>query len=64
MSVSLADLLPDASWDPSGDVLLGRFLEYTTGRRLTLNPALLAHVGQPARRLADVSVLECRWSLD
>jgi len=26
MSVSLADLLPDASWDPSSDVLLDRFL--------------------------------------
>jgi superfamily II RNA helicase len=39
MSVSLADLLPDASWDPSSDVLLARFLEYSTGRRLTLYPA-------------------------
>ena len=39
MSVSLADLLPDASWDPSSDVLLDRFLQYTTGRRLTLYPA-------------------------
>src|ERR1700689_3498803 len=39
MSVSLADLLPDASWDPSGDVLLDRFLQYTTGRHLTLYPA-------------------------
>ena len=39
MSVSLADLLPDASWDPSGDVLLDRFLQYTAGRRLTLYPA-------------------------
>ena len=39
MSVSLADLLPDASWDPSSDVLLDRFLEYTAGRRLTLYPA-------------------------
>ena len=29
MSVSLADLLPDASWDPSSDVLLDRFLQYT-----------------------------------
>ena len=39
MSVSLADLLPDASWDPSSDVLLVRFLEYTAGKRLTLYPA-------------------------
>ena len=39
MAVSLADLLPDASWDPTGDVLLDRFLQYTAGRRLTLYPA-------------------------
>ena len=39
MSVTLADLLPDASWDPSGEVLLDRFLQYSTGRRLTLYPA-------------------------
>jgi hypothetical protein len=39
MPVSLADLLPDASWDPSSDVLLDRFLQYSTGRRLTLYPA-------------------------
>src|SRR6478672_10021823 len=39
MSVSLADLLPDASWDPSSDVLLDRFLRYTAGKRLTLYPA-------------------------
>jgi hypothetical protein len=39
MSVSLADLLPDASWDPSSDVLLDRFLQYAAGRRLTLYPA-------------------------
>jgi Domain of unknown function (DUF3516)/DEAD/DEAH box helicase/Helicase conserved C-terminal domain len=39
MSVSLADLLPDATWDPSSDVLLDRFLQYTAGRRLTLYPA-------------------------
>jgi Domain of unknown function (DUF3516)/DEAD/DEAH box helicase/Helicase conserved C-terminal domain len=39
MSVSLADLLPDASWDPSSDVLLDRFLQYTTGKRLALYPA-------------------------
>src|SRR6195256_125749 len=39
MAVSLADLLPDASWNPSSDVLLDRFLEYSTGRRLTLYPA-------------------------
>jgi hypothetical protein len=39
MSVSLADLLPDASWDPSSDVLLDRFLRYTAGRRLALYPA-------------------------
>ena len=38
MSVSLGDLLPDASWDPSSDVLLDRFLQYTAGRRLTLYP--------------------------
>src|SRR4029077_8696726 len=39
MSVSLADLLPDASWDPSNDVLLDRFLQYTAGKRLALYPA-------------------------
>ena len=43
MSVSLADLLPnllaDASWSSSSDVLLDRFLEYAAGRRLTLYPA-------------------------
>src|SRR5213596_1431281 len=39
MSVSLGDLLSDASWDPSSDVLLGRFLEYSAGRRLALYPA-------------------------
>ena len=39
MSVSLADLLPDASWDPSSDVLLDRFLQYTAGKHLTLYPA-------------------------
>src|SRR6195256_3298293 len=39
MSVSLADLLPDASSVPSSDLLLDRFLEFTAGRRLTLYPA-------------------------
>src|SRR4029450_1158013 len=39
MPVSLSDLLPDASWDPSSDVLLDRFLQYSTGKRLTLYPA-------------------------
>src|ERR1700722_380592 len=39
MSVSLADLLPDASWDPSSDVLLDRFLQYAAGRNLSLYPA-------------------------
>src|SRR5229473_5133199 len=39
MSVSLASLLPDASWDSSSELLLDRFLEYTTGRHLTLYPA-------------------------
>src|SRR4029450_5062773 len=39
MPVSLSDLLPDASWDPSSDVLLDRFLQYTTGKRLALYPA-------------------------
>ena len=39
MSVSLADLLPDAQWDPSSDVLLERFLRYTAGKRLALYPA-------------------------
>ena len=39
MAVSLADLLPDAMWDPSSEVLLDRFLRYTTDRRLTLYPA-------------------------
>ena len=31
MPVSLADLLPDASWDPSSDVLFDRCLQYTSG---------------------------------
>jgi hypothetical protein len=39
MAISLADLLPDALWDPSNDVLLDRFLRYTTGNSLTLYPA-------------------------
>src|SRR6195256_4094791 len=39
MAVSLADLLPDASWNPSSDVVLDRFLTYTADRRLTLYPA-------------------------
>ena len=39
MSVSLADLLPDASSSPSSDLLLDRFLEYTASRHLTLYPA-------------------------
>jgi hypothetical protein len=38
-SVSLVDLLHDAQWSPTGDVLLDRFLRYTTSRRLTLYPA-------------------------
>ena len=37
--MSLADLLPDASQDPSSDVLLDRFLDYTSARNLTLYPA-------------------------
>lgn len=36
---SLGDLLADAQWDPSADVLLTRFLQYAAGRRLTLYPA-------------------------
>ena len=39
MAVSLADLLPDASWDPSSDVLLDRFLQYAGGKGLVLYPA-------------------------
>ena len=39
MSVSLAELLPDASWDPSSDVLLDRFLQYAGGKGLVLYPA-------------------------
>jgi hypothetical protein len=39
MSVSLAGLLPDVSWDPSSDVLLDRFLAYAASRGLTLYPA-------------------------
>src|SRR5712671_4415620 len=39
MPVSLGDLLPDAMWDPSSDVLLDRFLRYTADRHLTLYPA-------------------------
>jgi len=37
--VSLADLLPDAQWDPSSDVLLERFLQYAAGKHLALYPA-------------------------
>jgi superfamily II RNA helicase len=36
---SLGDLLADAQWDPSADVLLTRFLQYAASRRLTLYPA-------------------------
>src|SRR3954454_23680940 len=39
MSVSLGHLLPDASWDPSSDVLLDRFLQYAAGKHLSLYPA-------------------------
>jgi len=39
VSVSLVDLLPDAKWDPSSDVLLERFLQYTSGKHLALYPA-------------------------
>ena len=39
MSVSLVDLLPDAKWDPSSDVLLERFLQYAAGKHLALYPA-------------------------
>src|SRR5262245_6792029 len=39
MAVSLADLLHDAQWDPSFDVILDRFLAYTADRGLTLYPA-------------------------
>ena len=39
VSASLADLLPDAQWDPSSDVLLERFLQYAAGKHLTLYPA-------------------------
>lgn len=37
--ISLGDLLADAQWDPSADVLLTRFLQYAASRRLTLYPA-------------------------
>jgi hypothetical protein len=36
MAASLADLLPDDSWDGSSGILLDRFLEYTANRRLIL----------------------------
>ena len=39
VSASLADLLPDAQWDPSSDVLLERFLQYAAGKHLALYPA-------------------------
>ena len=39
MTESLADLLADASWDPTSEVLLGQFLTYVARRRLTLYPA-------------------------
>src|SRR5262245_65870531 len=39
VSVSLADFLADAQWDPSSDVLLDRFLRYTAGKHLALYPA-------------------------
>jgi hypothetical protein len=39
MSASLAELLLDAQWDPSNDVVLDRFLRYTTDKKLTLYPA-------------------------
>ena len=53
MPVSLADLLPDPSRDPSSDVLLDRFLEYSAGRRLTLYRASsgrTAHTSSRYRR--------------
>ena len=39
MADSLADLLVDASWDPSSEVLLDRFLRYAASKRLVLYPA-------------------------
>ena len=39
MPVSLGDLLPGASSDTPSDLLLDRFLDYTTARHLTLYPA-------------------------
>jgi hypothetical protein len=39
MSVSLVDLLHDASWDPTSEILLDRFLQYVARRCLTLYPA-------------------------
>jgi superfamily II RNA helicase len=39
MSVSLANLLPDALPEPSNDLLLDRFLEYTAAKNLALYPA-------------------------
>ena len=39
MSLSLVDLLHDAQWDPTSDLLLDRFLKYVTSRNLTLYPA-------------------------
>ena len=38
MSARLGDLIPDDG-DVSGDALLGRFLDYTAGKGLTLYPA-------------------------
>ena len=39
MSLSLVDLLHDAQWDPTSDLLLDRFLKYVSSRNLTLYPA-------------------------
>src|SRR5215510_5112316 len=39
MSASLAEMLLDAQWDPSNDVVLDRFLRYTSEKKLTLYPA-------------------------
>jgi hypothetical protein len=39
MTASLTDLLADASWDPTAEVLLGQFLKYVARRNLTLYPA-------------------------
>jgi len=71
MAGPLYDILPTG--EASSDELLGRFLDYVAGKRLTLYPAqeeaLRLHLPDQGARHADVRLLRAkpasaRWSVD